>query len=254
MRLVRYLESGQPVWGVIEGNDVATLGGTGFPQLRTKATTEFLPPCLPRQIVCVALNYRSVADALEIPIPENPVFFLKALGSLGQTGDDIHLPDASQDVVQEAELAIVLKRDVFRAGRETAAAAIGGYTIANDVTARDIQTRGGSYLWTTVSKSFPTFFPCGPHIETELSDFADRRLECRINGVTHQSALLGDMIFPPAELIARLSQVMPLYAGDIVATGTPLGYQPIHDGDLVEISIEGLGTLSNPVRRDGPAT
>jgi 2-keto-4-pentenoate hydratase/2-oxohepta-3-ene-1,7-dioic acid hydratase in catechol pathway len=257
MRLTRYMMSGKACWGVEQGDMVLALaenGDAGSPSLHAKSDIVLLPPCAPRQIVCVALNYRSVAEALGVPAPAEPVFFFKSLGSIARSGDAIRLPGVSNDVVEEAELAIVLGRDVLRVDVETANAAIGGYAIANDVTARDIQTRGGSYLWATVSKSFETFFPVGPHVETELLDLPDRRLECRINGKVNQSALLGDLIFPPAELISRLSHVTPLYRGDVIATGTPLGYGPIAEGDTIEISIEGLAPLVNTVRRDGAST
>ncbi len=154
------------------------------------------------------------------------------------------LPPESREVHYEAELGLVIGKRLRRASEADAAAGIFGLTCMNDVTARDIQRREVQH---TRAKSFDTFACAGPWVETELSP-ADLRIRCRVNGATRQDSRTLDMIFPPARLVAFISSAMTLLPGDLVTTGTPSGVGPLAAGDLVEVDIEGIGVLSNPVQ------
>jgi 2-keto-4-pentenoate hydratase/2-oxohepta-3-ene-1,7-dioic acid hydratase in catechol pathway len=161
-------------------------------------------------------------------------------------GDPIVLPALSAEVHHEAELAVVIGGIVRRVPVQRALDAVLGYTCANDVTARDLQRSDGQW---TRAKGFDTFCPLGPWIETDL-DPAALGIECRVDGEVRQSATTADLLRGVAELIAYASAVMTLLPGDVLLTGTPAGVGPIHDGQRVEVTIEGIGTLSNPVVAD----
>ena len=197
----------------------------------------------PGKIVAVGLNYRSHAAELGMPVPTEPVLFLKPPSAVLGPGEAIELPPQSERVDHEAELALVIGR---RARRVSAAAALDcvlGYTCANDVTARDLQQRDGQW---TRSKSFDTFCPLGPWVETEPPP-PDARVELLLGGERRQGAPIGDMIFSPAELVAYIASVMTLEPGDVILTGTPPGVGPLTPGDQVTVRIDGVGSLTNPV-------
>jgi len=199
---------------------------------------------IPSKIVCVGRNYAEHAAELGNELPTEPLLFLKAPSALIRNGDAIHLPDVSDQVEHEAELGIVVDsrcsnirddEDPFRYVR--------GYTCLNDLTARDLQRRDGQF---TRAKSFDTFCPIGPFIETEL-DPADLTVACRVNSVTKQFGSTSQMVFSVPFLIRYISKMMTLFPGDLIATGTPSGVSPLRKGDLCEVEIEGIGVLSNPV-------
>lgn len=207
---------------------------------------QIVAPVRPTKIVCIGLNYRLHAEEQGKPIPEEPVIFLKALSALHGPGTPILLPTQSQEVHHEAELAVVIGKRASKVSVEDALSHVLGYTCGNDVTARDIQRRDKRY---TRAKGFDTFAPIGPAIVTpdEWSP-ADQAVICRVNGEERQRGLVSDMIFSVAECIAFISQIMTLEAGDVILTGTPSGVGPLQDGDIVEVEVEGLGILRNPVR------
>lgn len=198
----------------------------------------------PSKIVCVGRNYAEHAAELGNDVPKSPLLFLKAPSSLIGDGDSIVLPSQSQQVEHEAELAVVIGRDCKDiADAEDAFQYVRGYTCLNDVTARDIQRADVQF---TRGKSFDTFCPIGPHIETEL-DVADIQVTCRLNGELKQAGRTSQMVFPVDFLIRYISRQMTLKAGDVIATGTPSGVSKMNTGDVCEVEIEGIGTLRNAI-------
>lgn len=197
----------------------------------------------PSKIVCVGLNYREHAVELKLKIPKEPVIFLKPSSSIIYNKDDIVYPPKVRRLDFEAELAVVIKKKTKNIKPKEAPAYILGYTCLNDVTARDLQKRDGQW---TRSKSFDTFCPIGPVIETDL-DPSDIKIESRLNGILRQSSSSADLIFPVYELVAYISGIMTLLPGDIISTGTPPGVGPMRPRDLIEVRIEGIGTLKNKV-------
>jgi 2-keto-4-pentenoate hydratase/2-oxohepta-3-ene-1,7-dioic acid hydratase in catechol pathway len=201
----------------------------------------------PSKIIGIGRNYLAHAQELGNEIPEVPILFFKPPTSLIGPGETILLPNISQRVEFEAEIGVVIERRLRHAEPAQAERAIGGYVCVNDVTCRDLQKVDGQW---GRAKGFDTFCPVGPRVATGL-DWRGLELTCRVNGVERQRAKATDMHFPIPELVAFLSGIMTLEPGDLIATGTPAGTAPLHDGDIVEVEISGVGTLSNPVRLDG---
>ena len=193
--------------------------------------------------MAVGLSYRDHAAEFGHPVPEEPILFLKPLTALIGPGDRIVYPAISQRVDYEAELAIVMKRKGRNIPRGQALRYVLGYTCHNDVTARDLQKKDGQW---TRAKSFDTFAPLGPCIATGL-DPHRLHIEARVNGEVRQSFNSDQLIFDVPTLVAFISQVMTLYPGDVIATGTPPGVGPLKRGDVVEVEVEGIGVLRNPV-------
>ncbi len=202
-----------------------------------------LAPVTPSKIVCVGLNYHAHAREMGRELPEEPLIFLKPSTALLDPGMSIELPPSSQNVHHEGELAIVISKRCSRVRAEDALNYVAGYTIMNDVTARDIQKREGRY---TRAKGFDTFAPLGPTLVTDLDPDAVS-IEVRVNGELRQQSSCSDLIFPIPALIAFISEAMTLLPGDVISTGTPSGVGPISDGDTVDVSITSIGRLSNPV-------
>jgi len=207
----------------------------------------------PRSVICIGLNYRDHATETGAAIPTEPVIFAKHRSSVVASGTPIRLPESSTEVDYEVELAVVIGQTVFQATPEQALEAVAGYTIMNDVSARDWQGRTSQWM---TAKSFPTFGPMGPELVTaeELGNARGLRIGLRLNGESMQDSSTDEMIFGVAELISRISQFWPIEPGDVIATGTPAGVgftrtPPIFlgDGDVVEAYIEGIGVLSNLV-------
>ena len=198
----------------------------------------------PSKIVCVGRNYAEHAAELGNEVPKAPLLFLKAPSALIYDGDAIVLPSQSSQVEHEAELAVIIGRDCKDiADDEDPFQYVKGYTCLNDVTARDLQKKDGQFAR---AKSFDTFCPIGPHIETEL-DAADVAVTCRVNGDMKQTGRTSQMVFPVEFLIRYISRQMTLKAGDLIATGTPSGVSKLSAGDVCEVEIEGIGTLRNPI-------
>lgn len=255
MKIIRYLDkSGHGQFGWVLEDKAGPIEGSPFESFRRAAAEiplndlHLLPPVAPSKIICVGRNYAAHAQEHEVEVPEVPLLFLKPPSSLIGQGETIVLPPQSQVVEHEAELAVVIGSRARWLDIEGAKNAILGYTIANDVTARDLQRRDGQW---TRGKGFDTFCPLGPWIETDL-DPADAVITCAVNGELRQMGSTRDMVFPVRQLVAYASSVMTLEPGDVLLTGTPAGVGLLNDGDELLTSIEGIGELNNPVRAEQP--
>jgi 2-keto-4-pentenoate hydratase/2-oxohepta-3-ene-1,7-dioic acid hydratase in catechol pathway len=248
-RYCRVKVNGQPTYAVVEGEWLSLLDGAPWQANRPKVTpiplvgVELLVPCEPTKIVCIGQNYRKHAEELGKSVPTEPLIFLKPPSALNAHGRPIRLPPQSQEVHHEAELGLVIGKPIYRASVAEAREAIFGLTIVNDVTARDIQRREVQH---TRAKGFDTFCCVGPWLQTGLS-WDDLGITCKVSGQLRQQGRTRDQVFPPAQLVSFISQGMTLLPGDLISTGTPAGVGPIKAGDKVEIEIEGIGALSNPV-------
>ncbi|MGD9589744.1 MAG: fumarylacetoacetate hydrolase family protein [Pyrinomonadaceae bacterium] len=206
--------------------------------------TEMTRDLAPSKIVCVGRNYSEHAAELGNDVPAEPLLFLKAPSAVILDGDAIRLPFYSDQVEHEAELGVIIgTRCSGLTDDDDPFDYVRGYTCVNDVTARDLQRRDGQFAR---AKSFDTFCPVGPHIETEL-DVRDLSVVCRVNGEVRQTGRTSQMVFPVDHLIRYISRMMTLLPGDLIATGTPSGVTALRPGDVCEVEIEGIGTLSNPV-------
>ncbi len=186
------------------------------------------------KIICVGLNYIDHAKELGMEIPEYPILFMKPSTALIGNGDDIVYPSQTKNLHYEAELAVV----IGKGGKL-------GFTCANDVTARDLQKLDGQW---TRAKSFRTFCPVGPKVVWDL-DPNNLEIKCFLNGALKQHSNTSNLIFKPDYLVSFISEIMPLFEGDIVLTGTPPGVGPMQAGDTVEVEIEGIGKLINKVAK-----
>jgi len=216
------------------------LTGVRFPL----ADVRLLAPILPSKVICIGRNYAEHAREMGAEASEEPVIFLKPSTAVAGPGDPIVRPtDLSQRVDHEGELAVVFSRLCRQVPAERVPEVIFGYTCANDVTARDLQARDGQW---TRAKGFDTFCPLGPWIETEV-DPADLELSTRLNGEVRQNSRTSLMMHDVPALIVAVSQVMTLLPGDVLLTGTPAGVGPMRKADEVSVTIERIGTLTNPV-------
>ncbi len=203
-----------------------------------------LAPCAPSKIVAVGKNYADHAAEMGTSVPQEPLIFLKPPTSVIPTARNIIYPPQSLRVDYEGELALVIGDRTSECTPEQAQMKIWGYTIANDVTARDLQRRDGQW---TRAKGFDTFCPLGPWIVRELNPAAQLQTFLNDNAEPVQSAYIDQMVFSPPVLVSYISQIMTLMPGDVVLTGTPLGIGPLQIGDRVRIEIEGIGRLENTV-------
>ncbi|MGE5577793.1 MAG: fumarylacetoacetate hydrolase family protein [Syntrophothermus sp.] len=253
MKLARFAHAGQIKYGVVEEKNGAEylreLPDSPFGEIRPAEEripmieVQLLAPCTPTKIVAVGLNYVDHARELGMAIPEEPVIFMKPLSTLIGPGGAIRYPAMSRRVEYEAELAIVIKDTVKDLRPEEAKKHILGYSCYNDVTARDLQKKDGQW---TRAKSFDTFGPMGPVITDEI-DPDNAPISLFVNGQKRQTSSTSNFIFPVATVVSFISQIMPLYPGDVIATGTPPGVGELKPGDEVEVLIEGIGRLRNKV-------
>jgi 2-keto-4-pentenoate hydratase/2-oxohepta-3-ene-1,7-dioic acid hydratase in catechol pathway len=208
------------------------------------AAVKVLAPVTPSKIVCVGRNYREHAAELGNKMPDEPLLFLKAPSAVIGSGDCIVLPDGSQRVEHEGELGVVIGKQAHKLlPDDDPLNFVLGYTCVNDVTARDLQRKDVQF---TRAKSFDTFCPVGPWIETEL-DPLNLTVKTRVNGVEKQSGRTADMAFSVPFLIRYIADMMTLFPGDLVVTGTPAGVSPLKSGDMVDVEIDGIGILQNSV-------
>jgi 2-keto-4-pentenoate hydratase/2-oxohepta-3-ene-1,7-dioic acid hydratase in catechol pathway len=207
-------------------------------------TYKLLAPCSPSKVVAVGKNYAEHASEMGTDVPKEPLLFLKPSTTVISTEAAIWYPPQSQRVDYEGELALVMGDRTFGCTPEQAGAKIWGYTIANDVTARDLQRQDSQW---TRAKGFDSFCPLGPWIVRELSPGARLQTFLNDNPQPLQSATIDQMVFSPEQLVSYISQVMTLLPGDVVLTGTPAGIGPIQVGDRVRVEIEGIGSLDNSV-------
>lgn len=246
MKICRYRHGDSIGIGIVEGDEIwecdVNLERTGVLWYRDEV--QILAPANPSKIVCVGRNYAEHAAELGNEVPVSPLLFLKAPSAVIGNGDAIVIPPQSERVEHEGELAVIIgHRAKNIADDEDSLKYILGYTCLNDVTARDIQRADVQF---TRGKSFDTFCPIGPYIETEL-DVSDIHLSCSVNGEVRQDGRTSQMVFPVESLVRYISRQMTLMPGDVIATGTPSGVGPLKPGEVVEVSIEGIGTLTNPV-------
>jgi 2-keto-4-pentenoate hydratase/2-oxohepta-3-ene-1,7-dioic acid hydratase in catechol pathway len=241
MRIIRYRQKEGPIqFGWILDEPSGELAGPiegsifgGFRRLEAELPLDkirLLPPVLPGKIVCIGRNYAAHAKEHNVDVPAVPLIFLKPPSTLIGPGDAIRLPPQSAQVEHEAELVIVIGKSARWITPESALDYVLGYTAGNDVTA----------------KGFDTFCPIGPWIETKF-DPSDSVISCYVNDEMRQMSSTRDMIFTVRQLIAFITSIMTLEPGDLIMTGTPSGVGPLQDGDTVEVTIEGLGSLRNPV-------
>ncbi|MDI6809074.1 MAG: fumarylacetoacetate hydrolase family protein [Candidatus Eisenbacteria bacterium] len=250
MRIVRYqIKDEAPRCGLIMEGEIKPIEGSIFGDYRRMGpgvpvgSVRLLAPAEPGKIICLGRNYAEHAREHGSDVPKVPLIFMKPPSSIINPGDKIVLPPQSQQVEHEAELVVVIGRRGRHIAAGEARGYILGYTIGNDATARDLQRSDGQW---TRAKSFDTFCPFGPWIDTEF-DPSDALIACTVNGAVRQKASTREMIFKVDTLVAFISSVMTLEAGDLIFTGTPAGVGPLKPGDVVEVEIQGLGKLSNPV-------
>lgn len=250
MRFIRYtIGNDAPRYGWVYEDRVGPIEGEPFGEFRRLEAeiplhmVRLLAPLKPGKIICVGRNYPEHAREQNVEVPEIPMLFMKPPSAIIGPGETILLPPQSNQVEHEGELAVVIGRAGRWISAENALQHVMGYTIANDVTARDLQRRDGQW---TRGKGFDTFLPLGPWIETDL-DPSDVLVQTRVNGEMRQMASTREMMFPVEQLIAFITSVMTLEPGDLILTGTPAGIGPLQPGDTVEVTVEGIGSLSNPV-------
>jgi 2-keto-4-pentenoate hydratase/2-oxohepta-3-ene-1,7-dioic acid hydratase in catechol pathway len=204
-----------------------------------------LPPIAPSKIVCIGRNYREHAAELGHEVPTEPLLFLKATSALLSPRAVVRRPKISERVDHEGELGVVIGKTCYQPAADADIRQyILGYTCVNDVTARDLQFADGQW---SRAKGFDTFCPVGPMVTTDVDPWAGVAVETRVNGEVRQQGNTRDFIFPLDVIIRHIAQAMTLYPGDLIPTGTPSGVGPLKAGDNVEVNVEGVGTLSNPV-------
>ena len=264
MRIVRFTAGEEPLYGVLTGDvddngipdeDAVVVGLNGDPlhvglHLNNKEhkleDIRFLSPVLPRsKVIGIGKNYAAHAAEMGGEVPAEPLMFLKPNTSVVGPHDPIFYPEQSSEVHFEGELAVVIGRICRDVPAAKVAEVIQGYTVANDVTARDLQRRDGQF---TRAKGFDSFCPLGPWIETEL-DTSDLAVRTWVNGDLKQDGRTSDMVFNVPALIEYVSSVMTLLPGDVILTGTPEGVGPMEPGDEVEVFVEGIGSLTNKVAK-----
>ena len=249
--LARIATADGPAWALLRDGHFDLLdappwsGGRPLGVSLPRAGATLLAPVVPGKIVCIGVNYADHAkeSVTRSTLPDEPVLFMKPPSSVVGPGAAIALPPGVGRVDHEAELGIVIGRRTFRADRAAAIDAIAGVVAVNDVSARVLQKKDGQF---TRAKGFDTFCPIGPVVALDL-DPADLYVRARVNGETRQDGRSRDLACGPVDLVVYISNVMTLEPGDVISTGTPAGVGPIAPGDTVEIEVEGVGVLANPV-------
>jgi len=250
MRLYRVRNADGAAWAREDGEGLRLLEGdpysgtTDGPRTLAFTEAELLAPATPSKIVAIGLNYRDHAAERNKPLPKEPLIFLKPPSAIVGPGEAIRRPPGAGRIDHEAEMGIVIGSTARRLpSPEAARAHVLGAVCLNDVTAREIQDRDVQF---TRAKGFDTFCPIGPCLATGL-DLSRLRVEGRVNGEVRQKSSTEQLIFSPEYLVWFVSGVMTLLPGDIISTGTPSGIGPLAAGDVVEVEVEGVGTLRNPV-------
>lgn len=253
MKIIRFQHCQSTGYGIIDGDTVKVLEGKPFPQPALSGVclpfhdVKLLAPCEPSKIIAMGLNYHSHASEMGLKTPNSPLTFLKPPTALIGHEENIIYPSSSARVDFEGELAVIIKKPAWSVSQSRAFEYILGYSCFNDVTARDLQQQDSQW---TRAKGFDTFAALGPWVETSL-DTNNLDIETRLNGEIKQKGNTADLIYNIAEIIHFISNVMTLMPGDIIATGTPAGIGPMKPGDIVEIEIEGIGTLRNYIVTNG---
>ncbi len=250
MKIVRMKAGDDIAYGVADAEGVVVYKGSPFVAWEPTETVvpwssvSLLSPVIPTKVLCVGKNYEDHVDEMDGEVPEEPLIFMKpATSVIGQNAAVVH-PRISNEVHHEAELAVVISRPARNIKAEDASRYIFGYTAANDVTARDLQAKDAQW---TRAKGFDTFCPLGPAIETELDPLERLAVICKVNGEVRQAGFTSDMVFGVAEILEYITAFMTLLPGDVVLTGTPSGVSKVEPGDVMEVEIDGIGTLTNRI-------
>ncbi len=256
MQFCRFVDQDVIRYGLIEGPFITrtlSLAPRAFSDFNAAEPAEIplsvvrlLAPVEPTKIVCVGRNYREHAKELNHAIPTEPLIFLKPPSSIIGPEEAIQRPaDLSERVDYEGEMGVVIARRCFRLSEgEDVRPYILGYTCVNDVTARDLQNKDDQW---SRAKGFDTFCPVGPVVAEGLDPWQGVRVQTRVNGELKQDGITSDFLFPLDLLLRYITSIMTLEPGDLIATGTPQGVSPVKAGDVVEVNVEGVGTLRNPV-------
>lgn len=248
MKIVR-IKSGDDIsYGVADSEGVLVYNGSPFVAWEPTEnvvpwpSVNLLSPVIPTKVLCVGKNYEDHAAELDGEVPDEPLIFMKPATSVIGTNANVVHPTLSHEVHHEAELAAVISRPARNVKAEDASQYIFGYTAANDVTARDLQRKDGQW---TRAKGFDTFCPLGPAIETELDPLERLSVVCKVNGEVRQAGFTSDMVFGVAEVLEYITAFTTLLPGDVILTGTPAGVSKVEPGDLMEVEVDGIGTLTN---------
>ncbi|HET9261205.1 MAG TPA: fumarylacetoacetate hydrolase family protein [Acidimicrobiia bacterium] len=250
MKIVRMKSGDDIAYGIADTEGVLVYNGSPFVAWEPTEivvpwpSVALLSPVIPTKVLCVGKNYEEHVAEFNGEVPDEPLIFMKPATSVIGTNANVMHPAISSEVHHEAELAVVISRPARNVKAEDASQYIFGYTAANDVTARDLQRRDGQW---TRAKGFDTFCPLGPAIETELDPLERLAVICRVNGEVRQAGFTSDMIFGVAEILEYVSAFTTLLPGDVILTGTPSGVSKVEPGDLMEVEIDGIGTLANRV-------
>jgi 2-keto-4-pentenoate hydratase/2-oxohepta-3-ene-1,7-dioic acid hydratase in catechol pathway len=250
MKIVRMQTDEGIVYGTAESEGIRVYRGS--PLVHWEATDVFVPfesatllsPVLPSKVVAIGMNYADHIEEMGHEFPERPFAFIKPSTSVIGPGAPIIYPAGTEHVDHEGELAVVIGVIARNVPAEDVSQVILGYTVANDVTARDIQKKQSQL---TIGKSFDTFCPLGPAITTEFDPSEEMSITVHVNGKLRQDGSTADMVFGVAELIEYVTSCMTLLPGDVILTGTPSGVGPVVAGDRIDVEITGIGVLSNPV-------
>ncbi|RRH72780.1 fumarylacetoacetate hydrolase family protein [Falsigemmobacter faecalis] len=248
-RIIRFEHEGETQWGLWLEEGIRALPQGPYGDLTPSGpviaqdAVRLLAPVQPRKLICVGLNYRLHAEEANMAIPEEPMIFMVSPEAVIGPDEVIQLDNAQDRIDYEAEIAIVIGTRCRNVAAADAASVVLGYSCANDVSNRVMQKKDGQF---TRAKSFDTYKPVGPWI-VPCKDPDTLAISLRQNGEVKQASTTGDMIFPTTKVIEFISSIMTLEPGDVIITGTPAGVGPMKSGDLIEVEIEGIGTLSNRV-------
>ena len=252
MKFLRYQYKDKVHYGILNkenNNSIICIEGSPFGEYKVLdceiklSDVKILTPCDFSKAVCIGLNYKDHAEEFNLPIPSSPVVFIKPSTSALAYGDAIIKPDMCKRLDYEAELAIIIKKKAKNIDRENVRDYILGYTCANDITARDLQEKGGQW---TIAKSFDTFCPFGPFIQTDVEP-NNLKIKSILDGKVMQESSTKNLIFDTDYIVSYISKIMSLNPGDIILTGTPGGIAGMKKGAVIEIEIENIGTLKNTI-------
>jgi 2-keto-4-pentenoate hydratase/2-oxohepta-3-ene-1,7-dioic acid hydratase in catechol pathway len=250
MKIVRIKSGDDIAYGVADAEGVLVYNGSPFVAWEPTEvvvpwpSVTLLSPVIPTKLMCVGKNYEDHAAEFDGELPEEPLVFMKPATSVIGTNSNVVHPSISSEVHHEAELAVVVSKPARNVKAEDASQYIFGYTAANDVTARDLQRKDGQW---TRAKGFDTFCPLGPAIETEFDPLERLAVICQVNGEVRQAGFTSDMVFGVAEVFEYITAFTTMLPGDVILTGTPSGVSKVQPGDIMEVEVDGIGTLTNPV-------